>query len=170
MLSVITFAVLTSSCSTYLPFRTKPLSTARFFRTEYAVAWTAAVESVANVAGDVPVEQNQEQGVIRTGWIENSKEWSFFEVFKEDDIYLRSRYRLYIFVNEGRKYGEEPVVMIRIQREHQVEKTFLAGWETIETDGRVESTILYRMGRLIAMREYQDKLDEKRARKMSIDF
>ena len=56
-------------------------------------------------------------------------------------------------------------MQIRVLKMQQEEKTFLSGWEDVESDGVDESTYLYRIGRLIAIQQYNESQDEQQKNK-----
>ena len=70
-------------------------------------------------------------------------------------------------MREGKKNTKQAVV-VRVQLEQQVEKSPFSGWETIESDGLVEATYLYRIGRLIALQDYAEKKDEERSKNFDL--
>lgn len=144
---------LVSGCSN-LPFVKQNPAPSRIFSTDFATAWTATLEAVAG-GKDVIRSQNRETGIIETGWIDNSESRQFLDVFSDEDFFLRMRYRLQVHVREGKKYGDQ-AVMIRVIKQQQKESTFLGGFSEQESDGLEESVYLYRIGRLIAIQQYND--------------
>jgi hypothetical protein len=50
-------------------------------------------------------------------------------------------------------------------RQQQKEDTFLGGYHDVESDGLEEAVCLYRIGRLIAIQQYNDEQNES-ARKL----
>ena len=147
-----------------LPFVQQNRAHSRIFVADYSGAWSAALEAVA-AATDVI--QNRDLGTIETGWFKNTDSRNFFEAFSPEDHYNRARYRLFIYVREGKK-SQQQAVVVRVQLEQQVEKSPFSGWETIESDGLVEATYLYRIGRLIALQEFAEKKDEERSKNFDL--
>ena len=124
---------------------------------DYSTAWTASLEAIAQ-GQDVIRVQNREQGIIETTWINNTELQHFLEAFTDEDFFLRSRYKLQVQLREGKKNGKNSV-LVRILKFQQMEKTFLGGWEDVESTGVEEKTYLYRIGRLIAIQQNNEKQD-----------
>jgi hypothetical protein len=134
----------------------------RIFQTDYSSAWTAAFDAVS-MGRDVIRSQNRELGIIETTWIDYTEQKHFLEVFTSERFFLRARYRLKLQLREGKKNGQ-PAVLVQVLREEQAEKTFLAGWSNSDdAENTVEATVLYRMGRLIAIQENNDQMAAKAA-------
>ncbi len=143
-------------CSS-LPFVKQNRAPSRIFVTDFSTAWTAALEAVSN-GKDVIRTQNRDTGLIETNWIDNSESRQFLDVFTDEDFFLRSRYKLQVQVREGKK-NDQQAVLVRILKQTQMEKTFLGGWQEVESDLLEESVYLYRIGRLIAIQQYTDEQD-----------
>lgn len=144
------------SCSN-LPFVKQNRAPTRIFLTDFSTAWTAALEAVA-AGKDVIRLQNRETGTIETQWIDNSLSRQFLDVFSDEDFFLRARYKLQVLVREGKKNGQQ-AVLVRILKNFQKETTFLGGWNDAESDLLEESVYLYRIGRLIAIQQHSDEKD-----------
>lgn len=150
-----------SACAN-MPFGRTNKAYTRIFQTDYSTAWTASFDAVSG-GRDIIKIQNREQGIIETKWIDYTEQKHFLEVFSDERFFLRARYRLKVLLREGRKNGL-PAVIVQTLREEQTEKTFLSGWtDSDEPENTVEATILYRIGRLIAIQEHNDKLAAKAA-------
>lgn len=145
--------VLLSGCSG-LPFVRQNKAPSRIFKTDFATAWTATMEAVSG-GRDIIKNHNRETGVIETAWIDNSESRQFLDVFSDEDFFLRMRFRLQVHVREGKKNGQQ-AVMIRVIKQQQRESTFLGGFQEWESDGLEESVYLYRIGRMIAMQQHSD--------------
>lgn len=142
-----------------LPFVRQNKAPTRIFLTDFSTAWTAALEAVSN-GKDIIRVQNRETGVIETNWIDNSESRQFLDVFSDEDFFLRSRFKLQVQVREGKKNGQQ-AVLVRILKQGQKESTFLGGFQDSESDLLEESVYLYRIGRLIAIQQYTDDQDTK---------
>jgi len=145
-----------SACSN-LPFVKQNRAPTRIFLTDFSTAWTAALEAVAN-GKDIIRVNNRETGTIETNWVDNSESRQFLDVFSDEDFFLRSRYKLQVQVREGKKNGQQ-AVLVRILKQSQKESTFLGGFNDIESDLLEESVYLYRIGRMIAIQQYSDEQD-----------
>jgi|GEM_PF-4648964 len=147
-----------SGCSN-LPFVRQNKAPTRIFLTDFSTAWTAALEAVSN-GKDIIRVNNRETGTIETNWVDNSESRQFLDVFSDEDFFLRSRYKLQVQVREGKKNGQQ-AVLVRILKQTQKESTFLGGFNDVESDLLEESVYLYRIGRLIAIQQYTDDQDAK---------
>lgn len=146
-------ALLLGGCSN-LPFVKVNKAPTRIFLTDFSTAWTAALEAVSG-GKDIIKIQNRETGVVETNWIDNTDLRQFLDVFSDEDFFLRSRFRLQVQVREGKKNGQQ-AVMVRVLKFGQKENTFLGGFQEDETDGLEESVYLYRIGRLIAIQQHNE--------------
>jgi hypothetical protein len=142
-----------------LPFVKQNKAPTRIFLTDFSTAWTAALEAVAN-GKDIIRVNNRETGVIETNWIDSSEPRQFLDVFTDEHFFLRSRYKLQVQVREGKKNGQQ-AVLVRVLKHGQREDTFLGGFNDVESDLLEESVYLYRIGRLIAIQQYSDEQDAK---------
>ena len=139
-----------------MPFVKVNKAYTRIFLTDYSTAWTAAFDAVS-MGRDIIRLQNRELGIIETGWVDYTDQKHFLEVFSDEHFFLRARYRLKVQLREGKKNGQ-PAVITQVLREEQLERTFLAGWtDSDEAESTVEATVLYRIGRIIAIQEKNDK-------------
>lgn len=143
-----------------MPFVRQNKAQTRIFLADYSTAWSAILEAVSQ-GKDIIKLQNRELGTIETNWIDNTDLYSFLESFTDEDFFLRARYKLQVQVREGKKNGE-PSVLVQILKFTQMEKTFLGGWEDVESDGVEEKTYLYRIGRLIAIQQHNEAQEEAR--------
>jgi hypothetical protein len=150
-----------NSCAN-LPFVPQTKAPSRVFLTDFATAWTAALEAVS-VNKDVVKSNNRETGIIETNWIDHSVQRHFLDVFKDEDFFLRMRHRMQIHVREGKK-NDQQAVLVRVIKQQQRESTFLGGFQEVETDGLEESVLLYRIGRLIAIQQYTEEQDTQQRR------
>lgn len=137
-----------------LPFVKQKQAPYRIYRADFSTAWDATLQAVT-LGRDVIRLQNRDLGVIETDWIDNTSDHAFLQVFSDEDFFLRSRYRLQVQLREGTKNGDAPVVMVRVLKYQQMERTFLSGWEDVESDGIDEDTYLYLIGRKIALKNLE---------------
>ncbi len=149
-----------SSCSN-LPFVKQNKAPSRTFLTDFSTAWTAALEAVSS-GKEVIRAHNRELGTIETSWIDNSESRQFLDVFSDEDFFLRMRYRMQVTVREGKKNGQQ-AVLVRVIKQQQKESTFLGGFQEAESDGLEESVLLYRIGRLLAIQQHNEgQMEEDR--------
>jgi hypothetical protein len=157
-ISLIIYAGASLTACSRMPFMSENRAYSRIFATDFSTAWTAALEAANNNRNFVD-NHNRDIGTIDTKWIDNTEQKHFLEVFSNEDFFLRGRYRMRILVREGKK-NDQQAVLIRIQKEQQLERTFLAGWETVESSGIEEAQLLYRIGRLLAIHDYNESLKD----------
>jgi uncharacterized lipoprotein len=155
---VLLAALFLAGCST-MPFVRQNKAPTRIFLTDFSTAWTATLEAVSGGRETIK-SHNRETGIIETNWIDNSESRHFLDVFSDEDFFLRMRFRLQVHVREGKKDGQQ-AVLIRVIKQQQKESTFLGGFQEAESDSLEESVYLYRIGRLIAIQQYSDDQEIK---------
>src|SRR4051812_26802388 len=128
----------------------------RIYLTDFNTSWQAVLDSIKNSRLDI---SNREGGFIQTKWTENTAEKNFVDSFGDQDSYLKAQYRLRINVAKG-YYNGQPSVKVSVQKEQLVQRDVLEGWRPIETDTVDENTLLYRIGRIIAVRMKMAHLEE----------
>lgn len=120
----------------------------KVFRTDMNVAWEAALESMKSMTLDI---SNRESGFIQTKWTDNTSDKNFSDSFAGARAYLKAQFRFKVNVATA-YYNGEPVVKVSVQREQLVQRDVLEGWKPIQSDQIEESTLLYRMGRIIKLK------------------
>ncbi len=130
----------------------------RIYISDYNVAWQATLDALKSSRLDV---SNREGGIVQTRWTENTAEKNFTESFGTAESYLKAQYRLRITLAKG-FYNGKPSVKVTVQKEQMVQRDVLEGWRPIESDGIDENTLLYRVGRIIIMRNKIAKLEEEK--------
>jgi hypothetical protein len=133
----------------------------RIYLTDFNTAWQAALDSLKNSQLDI---SNREGGYIQTKWTDNTAEKNFADSFGSADAYLKAQYRFRITVSKGFYNGHESVKVSSI-KEQLVQRDVLEGWRPIETDSVDETTLLYRIGRLIFIRMKIAKMEEEKTKK-----
>lgn len=138
-----------------LPFVRVNRAPYRVYKADFSTAWESSLQAIA-LGRDIIRYQNRDLGVIESDWIDNTGDHAFLQVFSNEDFFLRSRYKLQVQIREGTKNGAAPVVMIRVLKLQQMERTFLGGWDDVESDGVDEATYLYLIGRKISLRQMEE--------------
>jgi hypothetical protein len=133
----------------------------RIYVTDSQTAWQASLEALKHTHIAL---SNQEAGFIQTKWVDNTAERNFTESFAEADLYLKSRYRFQLTLTPG-FFNRKPMVKVAVQKEQMTQRDVLEGWRSQETDGIDETTLLYRIGRLIYMRMKLNELENAKAKK-----
>lgn len=129
----------------------------RIFITDQPTAWQATLEALKSIRLDV---SNQDSGFIQTKWTDNTVEKNF----TERGIFMKAQYRFLISVVKG-FYNGKPSVKVTVQKEQLIQRDVLEGWKRLQTDSIEEYTLLYRIGRLIAVRtklaQHENEKNEK---------
>jgi hypothetical protein len=133
----------------------------RIYYTDLNTAWQAVLESMKNSRLDV---SNREGGFIQTKWTDNTAEKNFTDSFGAADSYLKAQFRFRVNVAKG-FYNGKPTVKITVQKEQLIQRDVLEGWRPVESDSIDETTLLYRIGRVIYIRMKLAQLDEEKAKK-----
>jgi hypothetical protein len=133
----------------------------RIYLTDFNTSWQAVLDAIKNARLDV---SNREGGFVQTKWTDNTAEKNFVDSFGEADSYLKAQYRIRINVAKG-FYNGQPSVKVSVQKEQLIQRDVLEGWRPIETDGVDERTLLYRVGRIIAIRMKMAHIEELKTQK-----
>ena len=155
--SVLTFCALTlHGCSSYENFRhvTEDLEIpSQVYKADYNKVWI----EVMKITNKYPREvYNQDAGIIKTRWIDNTLELNFADSFGSNDAVKSAEFKLIINVVKGYR-GSKEVSKVTVFKRQRVEQDFLQGWKVIKTDGILEKAILYRLERSLAI---ESKLQE----------
>ena len=124
--------------------------------TDYNTAWQAILDALKNTHMDII---NREGGFLQTKWIENTSEKNFTDSFGTAAAYLKAQMRFRVNAAKGFYNGRE-TVKLTLEKEQVVQQDVLEGWQPAQTDGVEESTLLYRVGRLIYMRMKLAQLEQ----------
>ena len=133
----------------------------RVFATDFNTAWQAVLDSLKSNRLDV---SNRESGLIETRWTENTAEKNFTDGDGAMTLYMKAQYRIRVNVSKGIFQGR-PAIKVSIQREQLVERDVLDDWKEIDSNAIEENTLLYRIGRIISIRDRLARLEEKRLKK-----
>ena len=156
------FVLLTlSSCASYEKFRqiTEEMDMpSKVFKSDYNQTWDAVIKVMRKY--DL-ANYNQEAGFIKTRWIDNTLEVNFADSFGASDGVKAARFKLVINVVKGFRASRE-VTKVSIYKRQLIEQDFLQGWKEVPTDGIIEKTLLYRIGRLIAIDNKLKEIDKAR--------
>jgi hypothetical protein len=153
--------LLISSCASYEKFRmvTEEIEIPqKVYRADFTQTWQAVVQVMKKY--DISV-QNQEAGMIKTRWMDNTLQVNFNDSFGSSDAVKAAEFRLMLNVAEGYSYGSK-VTKVTVFKRQRIEKDFLQGWKEDQTDGILEQTLLYRIQRLIEIDNRLREIDKKR--------
>lgn len=160
---------LVGSCTSYEKFHRMSEQMeipSRVYPADYAKTWQAVLQIMRRY--DLAV-QNQQTGVIRTRWIDNTLELNFADSFGANDSVRAARFKLVINVVKGYR-GSREVTRVSVFKRQMVERDFLQGWQVVPSDGIQEETILYRIERLLAIDDQLERIERERARELEESF
>lgn len=165
----ILFFLFISSCTSYEQFR---YMTEEFeipfqvYDTVYVEAW----QGVLDVMQKYDLETtNQEAGVIKTRWIDNTNEINFTDYFGSRGNIKSARFKVVVNVVKGFR-GTREVTKITVFKRQMIEYDFLQGWKIFPTDGILEKTILYRIERTLAIAEELKRIEDAKAKEAEESF
>ncbi|MEN9723185.1 MAG: hypothetical protein RJB38_1171 [Pseudomonadota bacterium] len=131
----------------------------RIFLTDTTTAWIAVMESLKSFRLDV---SNQKAGFVQTRWIDNTVDRNNADPMGGTGPYLKAQFRFKINLSPGYLGGRGQGVKVSVLREQWVQRDILEGWRPSETDAIEERTLLYRIGRIIAVRMEVERLEREK--------
>lgn len=169
-LSVVSFLVLgTAGCSSYENFKnvTEDLEIpSQVYRADYSKVWI----EVMKITNKYPREvYNQEAGIIKTRWIDNTLELNFADSFGSNDSVKTARFKLIINVVKGYR-GSREVSKVTVFKRQQIQQDYLDGWKTVRTDGILEKSILYRLERSLSIESKLQEIEDKKTKEAEKNF
>lgn len=168
-LCLLPFGLTLQSCSSYEQFRyiTEEFEIPnKVFKFDYNQTWLAVLQVMKNYNLELT---NQESGVIKTRWQDNTYEVNFADSFGSSDAVKAARFKLIINVVKGFR-GNREVSKVTVYRRQMIEQDFLQGWKVIPTDGILEKTILYRIERNLMIAAKLKKIEEQKAKEIEANF
>lgn len=158
-----------SGCSSYENFKyvTEDLEIpTQVYRADYSKVW----QEVMKITNKYPREvYNQEAGVIKTRWIDNTLELNFADSFGSNDSVKSAEFKLIINVVKGYR-GSKEVSKVTVFKRQRIEQDFLQGWKVIKTDGILEKSILYRLERALAIEAKLQEIEDKKTKEAEKNF
>lgn len=158
-----------SGCSSYENFKyvTEDLEIpTQVYRADYSKVW----QEVMKITNKYPREvYNQEAGVIKTRWIDNTLELNFADSFGSNDSVKSAEFKLIINVVKGYR-GSKEVSKVTVFKRQRIEQDFLQGWKIIKTDGILEKSILYRLERALAIEAKLQQIEDKKTKEAEKNF
>ena len=133
----------------------------RNYFSDFNTVWQAVLETLKNNQMDVT---NREGGYVQTKWIDNTAEKNFTVALGTAGDYLKAQYRFRIWATKG-FFNGHPAIKVSVQKEQLVQRDALETWRTIATDSIDEMTLLYRIGRIILIRNKIQKEQEEKIKK-----
>jgi hypothetical protein len=158
------------SCSSYEQFAklNKEVEVPNaLFNADFNQVWTATV----TVMKEYEIEtQNQDAGIIKTRWTDNTIEMNFQDAFGSSDRIKSAKFKLAVAVNKG---GTEkrPQIKVFIIKKQMVEQDVFQGWKEIDNDYILEKILLYRIQRTLnidrILTAKQKKIDAESSEKFN---
>lgn len=136
------------------------------YRADYNKVW----QEVMKITNKYPREvYNQDAGIIKTRWIDNTLELNFADSFGSNDAVKSAEFKLIINVVKGYR-GNKEVSKVTVFKRQRVEQDFLQGWKVIKTDGILEKSILYRLERALAIEARLQEIEDKKTKEAEKNF
>lgn len=169
-ISVVGFCAFTLyGCTSYENFKfiTEDLEIpTQVYRADYNKVW----QEVMKITNKYPREvYNQDAGVIKTRWIDNTLELNFADSFGSNDSVKSAEFKLIINVVKGYR-GTKEVSKVTVFKRQRVEQDFLQGWKVIKTDGILEKSILYRLERALTIEARLQEIEDKKTKEAEKNF
>ena len=155
------FFLLFTSCTSYEQFRyiTEEFEIPqKVFKNDYNQTWLAVLQVMTKY--DLAV-QNQEAGIIKTRWIDNTLELNFTDSFGTRDSIKAAKFKVIVNVVKGYR-GNKQISKVTVFKRQMVERDFLQGWKIIPSDGIFEKVSLYRIKRILTIDTKIKKIEEAR--------
>lgn len=158
-----------NSCASYQQFQYLAEEyeiPSQVFDADYTQTWQAVLQVMRSYNLSL---QNQEAGVIKTRWTDNTLELNFADSFGTGDAVRAAKFMLIVNVVKGFR-GNREVCRVTVFKRQMVEQDFLQGFKVIPSDGILEQTILYRVGRNIQIENQLKTIEERRQREQELAF
>ncbi len=153
--------LLAFSCASYKKFKyiTEEFEVpSKLFGTNFNQTWQAVLQVMRTFDLET---SNQEAGIIKTRWIDNTNELNFSDSFGTSDAVKSAKFKLIVNVVKGYRIDKE-VSKVTIYKRQLIEQDFLQGWKEIPSDGIQEKTLIYRINKVIAIDKKLREIEKKR--------
>ncbi|MGB0453073.1 MAG: hypothetical protein ACPGJV_05100 [Bacteriovoracaceae bacterium] len=158
-----------SSCASYKEYAyiTEEFEIpSQVYRHSYAKTWQAISKVVQRF--DLAI-QNQEAGVIKTRWQDNTLEVNFADSFGGKDSVKAAKFKLVFNIVKGFR-GNKEVTKVTIFKRQLVEQDFLQGMKVIRSDGILEKSLLYRIDRVLAVEDKLKAIEDAKNKELEASF
>jgi hypothetical protein len=169
VLILMSFPTLFFSCTSYEQFHfiTEEFEIpSKVFRSDFTQTWQAVLQIMRKYDLEIT---NQEAGVIKTRWIDNTLELNFADSFGSSDSVKAARFKVVVNVVKGFRANRE-VSKVTVYKRQMIEQDFLQGWKVVRTDGILEDSILYRIEKLLSIDERLKKIEDQKAKEAEMSF
>ncbi len=161
--------IILMGCSSYENFKqvSEDLEIpSQVYRADYNKVWQEVMRLTNKYDREV---YNQESGVIKTRWIDNTLELNFADSFGSNDAVKSAQFKLILNVVKGFR-GNKEVTKVTIFKRQRVEHDFLQGWKVIRSDGILEKALLYRLERALNIESKLQEIEEKKSKEQEKSF
>ena len=161
--------IILMGCSSYENFKqvSEDLEIpSQVYRADYNKVWQEVMRLTNKYDREV---YNQESGVIKTRWIDNTLELNFADSFGSNDAVKSAQFKLILNVVKGFR-GNKEVTKVTIFKRQRVEHDFLQGWKVIRSDGILEKALLYRLERSLNIESKLQEIEEKKSKEQEKSF
>jgi hypothetical protein len=138
----------------------------KVYKSDFTQTWAAVVSVMKKY--DIE-QQNQEAGVIKTRWMDNTLEVNFADSFGSNDRVKAAKFKLLVNVIKGFRYGRE-VTKVSVYKRQVVEQDFLQGWKEVSEDQILEKTILYRIRRFLDIDNKLEQIQQQKEKEQIDQF
>lgn len=154
--------LMVTSCASYEQFQHMAEEfeiPSKVYKTTFDQTWQAILQ----IMGKYDLEmKNQEAGVIKTRWIDNTLAINFSDSFGSSDAVKAAKFKLIINLVKGFR-GSREVSKVTIYKRQMVEQDFLQGWKVLRSDSILEQALLYRIERILWIDNKLKKIEEQKS-------
>ncbi|MCM0605540.1 MAG: hypothetical protein KA715_05570 [Xanthomonadaceae bacterium] len=127
------------------------------FITDYDLVWDSVQDALKTERFDLT---NKDTGFIQTRWNDNTAAMNTLESVQGAHSFVKSEYRMKVVLSKT-FYEGIPAVRVSVQKDQVIQQDILDRPRVIETNGIDENTFLYRIARLIVMKQKVDAYDKE---------
>lgn len=131
----------------------------RIFLATFDDTWQAVLDSLKSFNLEV---SNREAGFVQTKWTDNSNDTRLADPYGAGDTLLRTLFRYRLQLVKGIHNGK-PSVRLSVSKDQLVQSDVLEGWRPVVTEPLEENTLLYRIERLIFLKQEFARLENEKA-------
>lgn len=154
-----------TSCASYQQFQQMAEEfeiPSQIYKRTYDQTWQAILQ----IMGEYDLEmKDQEAGVIKTRWIDNTSAINFSDSFGSSDSVKAAKFKLIINLVKGFR-GTREVSKVTVFKRQMVEQDFLQGWKVLRSDSILEQSILYRIERVLWIDKRLKQIEEQRSKEL----
>jgi len=159
-MKLLIFILLLTSCASYNQFRditTDVEIPTQTYPASFTLTWKSVIQAIRD---KYPTDLlDQESGVIKTKWVDNTVELNFSDSFGNSDKIKFARFKMTINVSKGFQLGRE-VSRVEVLKRQFIERGPLQGLAEEKSDFTLEKTLLYRIDRIIKIERELEKIDQ----------